>query len=117
MTLDGTSIDECQNAAVLFLNPEPQLTTSDGTVYSTSEGVASQAFVPSTTVGAISTSWQSINGTLQRNNDSFVNHAASFCLENDIIEAYFTKVPPSASDSIELSTVPREYFGLLTSQS
>ena len=72
--------------------------------YSTSGNVTSAPFVPSSTVGNISTTWELVAGTLSWENSLFYNGTASLCTDpTGVVQAYFLAPIPIGCTPISLS--------------
>ena len=75
--------------------------------YSTSEGIVSAPFAPSSSVGDISTTWQLDAGTLSWKNDNFLNDTAGLCSDSTgMVQAYFLAPMPSDCVPISLNQAP-----------
>ena len=100
--------ENCLASTIYHLNSDGQLSAANGEIYSTTEGVVSEPFIPSAVVGNISTTWQLSGGVLSFNNDAFLNGSASLCMDpiSENIEIYFLAVPPSSCIPIFLTTEP-----------
>ena len=101
ITPDGQLTSDCSASAILAVTPEGELSAGDGGIYSTSQGTESGPFIASRNPGDISTTWQISDGTLQFNNASFYNGAASICASGSSVEAYYlTEPPPTCSPGV-----------------
>lgn len=116
-TLNGESTSACIHSPLFNVNPAGQLSVVNaGTsmTYSTSSGVVSAPFAPSSSVGNISTAWQLTEGTLSWENALFNNGTASLCTDaTGAVQAYFLAPIPDDCTPISLSQTP----GLCISQS
>ena len=111
-TLDGQATSACIHSPLFSVDPAGQLSVVNvGTsmTYSTSSGVTSALFAPSSDIQSISTTWQLVAGTLIWNNDVFLNGTASLCGDpTGGIQAYFLTSIPANCTPISL----REASGL-----
>ena len=106
ITPDGQLTFDCSASAILTLTPEGELSAGDGGIYSTSQGTESGPFIASRNPGDISTTWQVSDGTLQFNNASFHNGAASICASGSSVEAYYLTEPPATCSPGVLRRIP-----------
>lgn len=100
--LDGQSTSACVHSPLFNLDSAGQLSVVNaGTsmTYSTSPGITSALFAPSSNVGDVSTTWQLAAGTLSWKNSLFSNGTASLCTDpTGAIQAYFLEpVPPNCT--------------------
>ena len=113
-TLNGQSTSACIHSPLFNVDPAGQLSVVNaGTsmTYSTSPGVVSAPFAPSSSVGNISTTWQLAGGTLSWTNSLFYNGTASLCTDaTGTVQAYFLAPVPDDCTPISLSEAPGLYI-------
>ena len=72
--------------------------------YSTSPGILSAPFAPSSEIGNISTTWQLVGGTLSWKNSLFSNGTATLCTDaTGMVQAYFLAAIPDDCRPISLT--------------
>ena len=106
-TLDGQGTSACIHSPLFNLDPAGQLSVVNaGTsmTYSTSPGVISALFAPSSDIGNVSTTWQLAAGILSWKNNLFSNGTASLCTDSTgAIQAYFLAPIPANCTAITLT--------------
>ncbi|KAL2049355.1 hypothetical protein ABVK25_010365 [Lepraria finkii] len=108
ITPAGTVSSDCTRSDVCYINSQGQLSLVSGATYSTNTGVASEPFVPSTSPGTISTTWQ-LSGTVAKwNHAGFLNGTAALCLDLTFgtVQVYFNSPPPTSCIPVILISVP-----------
>ena len=106
-TLDGQSTSACILSPLFKVDPAGQLSVVNaGTpmTYSTSPGISSAPFAPSSETGNISTTWQLVGGTLSWQNSLFLNGTAALCTDaTGAVQAYFLAAIPDDCTPISLT--------------
>ena len=110
ITPAGTVTSDCTQSDVCYINSQGQLSLVNGATYSTNTGVASEPFVPSTSPGTISTTWQLSGTVVKWNHVGFLNGTAALCLDptSGTVQVYFTSPPPTSCISVILTSVSGE---------
>jgi len=106
---DGTTTEDCNTSNIYTLNFEGQLSVQSGAIYSISNGVTSEPFVPSTSPGSITTTWELSDSSIQWNNELFLidNGTAALCLDGQTnqVNVYFLTIPPATCTPVFLTTM------------
>ena len=113
-TLDGQATSACIHSPLFNVDPAGQLSVVNAGVsmtYSTSSGVTSALFAPSSDIQSISTTWQLVAGTLIWKNDAFFNGTAALCGDSTgAIQAYFLTPVPANCTPIFLREASGQQF-------
>ena len=112
ITFEGAATANCLESLLYSINALGQLSVTDGRIFSFSKRVGSARFVPSTSVGGISTTWELSGPTLRFDNSTFLNGTATLCLDtlSNTIEVYYLEAPPITCSPVVLTVASRQYF-------
>ncbi|KAI5361176.1 Putative PA14/GLEYA domain-containing protein [Septoria linicola] len=108
VAVNGTTSNDCTSAPLYRINNGSLSTTSNGVtyIYSTSPGVGSQLFLPTTTAGEINTAFSmGARGTVSWLNAAFYGGQAQFCaVANGGVYAVFSQYAyPSGCIIVQLT--------------
>lgn len=108
MMADGKVTNNCRFSPTYSISPGGELVVDSLAGFSTSEGIVSQPFIPTSSKGNITGTWRVWFGMLQWYNEAFLGGFATVCIDrsSNSVLVYFLKRAPLSCRPITLHYRP-----------